>query len=135
MKIVSSIKESSELMKFAEGIAVYVQDLRETLSEEDEFDLDSKLRYCSSDIVADIANACGVLDPRDALYKLSQARGKLFEVMAVVKIAHRLGKIKLEPEVVLDIEKMVALIDAEAMKLPGAAKIWLKDAYPAIGDE
>lgn len=134
MKIASQIIESAELMKHTENISVMAYDLMEQLPEEGAWDIESKLRYASVDIVTDIANACGSLDPRDSLYKLGHARGLLFEIMSTLKIAHRLRLLELQPELMLEIEQTIAVLDKEAARLPKAARQWLKEANPTGGD-
>ncbi len=134
MKIASQIVESAELMKHTENISVIAHDLMDQLPEEGAWDIESKLRYASVDIVTDIANACGSLDPRDSLYKLGHARGLLFEIMSTLKIAHRLRLLELQPELMLEIEQTIAMLDKEAARLPKVARQWLKEAYPSTGE-
>ena len=134
MKIASQIIESAELMKHTENISVMAHDLMEQLPEEGAWDIESKLRYASVDIVTDIANACGSLDPRDSLYKLGHSRGLLFEIMSTLKIAHRLRLLDLQPELMLEIEQTIDLLDKEAARLPKAARQWLKEANPTTGE-
>lgn len=109
---------STELMKISENVAVRLQDLFDSLPEDSGNEMLLKLRYNLSDIVGDVAAACGSLDSNTILYKLGRVRATLFETMAIVKLSHRLGKINLQPELMLEIQKLITLLDKEAAALP-----------------
>lgn len=134
MKIASQIVESAELMKHTENISFMAQNLIDQLPEDGAWDVENKLRYASIEIVTDIANACGSLNPRDSLYKLGHARGLLFEIMSTLKIAHRLRLLDLQPELMLEIDETITILDKEAARLPKMAQQWLKEAYPYGGE-
>ena len=117
MRLASRIQTSTELMKMSENVAVCLQDLLDSLPEDSSNDMLFKLRYSLSDIVGDIAAACGSLDSNTILYKLGHVRATLFETMAIVKLSHRLGRINLQPELMLEIQKLITLLDKEAAEL------------------
>lgn len=130
MKIPSLIKHSDELMKISEKVAVGITHVMESLPEDGAWDLESKLRYLSTDTISDIAYACGTYEPQNSLSRLGHARGTLFEVMAIIKLGHRTKKLYFQPELMLDIKKTIELIDTEAVGLPESAEAWLNKMKP-----
>lgn len=122
MNLESTITKSADMMKLAEDIAVHLEAATETLPDGESIDLEMRINAGTA-LVSDMAGACGELDRRTAYYKIGRVRSQLFEIIALLKLAHRLRKIQLQPELMLEMRKLIRLIDAEAATMHRDEKI------------
>jgi site-specific recombinase XerD len=105
--------EDSAIWRGADKIAQKVFEIFDQLPEEEKALL--KWKFCNRafDLTSDIAEACGTFVPKDAEYSLSMARRALFSIKNTYLYLAKRGIIEIDPQFVVDIDKLVADIDAE----------------------
>lgn len=130
MRIELPLSKAEEVTVLAEDLASQTYKLIEKLPESEQWDSQSKLRNKAVELAAALPEAAGALDPRDATWRLSQARGHLAALASLAKLAHEAGYVKLDPDYMLNIKKAIAIIDEEIPALPAKTKVWMATNYP-----
>jgi four helix bundle protein len=116
--------EDSPLWKMVNEVATESHKLVSDLPEEEKWGLQSKLRQRSVDASQDIAEALGSIDPRDRVWHYGLARRDLFGIKNAIRFAHTAGYIKLNPDIMVQIDKAVTMLDNEVTESEADIKQW-----------
>jgi hypothetical protein len=126
MKIVDTL-EDDPIWQIGEAIAEQVYARLEEIPEEDEWTIQSRLRSRAFELTADIADACGAIDPRDQKWAYGQARRDLFVIKSTYILASKIQCLALNPQAIVDINKAIQRIDSELQELPQAIRSWFQE--------
>jgi four helix bundle protein len=116
--------EDSKLWHLASVIAEEAYSVLDEFPEEEKWGMQNHLRQAAFDLTSDIAEAEGTFDPRDGHYSFSRARKSAFALKNIYKLAHKTELLTLNPDAMVNIDRLVALIDAETEKSDAAIKKW-----------
>ncbi len=104
--------EKTELWPAAIKIAQMSYRNLEQLPEEEKWGMQYKLRLRAYELTNHLAEAYGAIDPREKVHSFGQARQSLFSLKNVTLMTHKVGLAELDPQFILDIDKLVEKIDA-----------------------
>jgi hypothetical protein len=105
--------EKSELWKLANDIAGHVYSKLPELPEEEKWHTESDLRGNATDTLYYLAQALGTGTPGGAEYDFGNARKYASSLKGIYRFASRQHFFELEPEVMVKINRLIALIDEE----------------------
>jgi len=108
--------EDNALWRDAEKIAKAIFDTYDRLPEDEKMVVKWKLRDRAFDLTSDIAEACGTFIPKDIEYNLSQARRSVFSMKNAYRYLGRQGFLKIDPQLMVDMDKLVTDIDVQIKK-------------------
>lgn len=118
--------EDDDLWRAVSKIGRHAYNTAQSVSEND-FTLRNKFEYAVYDMTNDVAEACGSLDPRDVKWSLGRARKDLFSLKNSYSLAFHTGQIEADPDVMVDIDKAVKLLDARVDSLASSFKQWREE--------
>lgn len=122
--------EDNKLWQGASRISEAVDAMLGSFPEEERWGVESKLRQRSLEVTQGISEAAGAIDPSEVRYCLSGARRDLFGLKNALRIAYRRGYVKLDPQIMVDIDKLTDEIDKEVAVFPEKIKAWFEEAKP-----
>jgi hypothetical protein len=94
----------------------------DTFPEDERYLTVPRLRQHASSLVDEVAQGVGSIDPRDIQYHLGHARRDLFGIKSVYKASYDNGLLKLEPEQMVSLDKLIADINNRLERIPADIK-------------
>jgi hypothetical protein len=131
MKQVAKL-EDSELWKAMYDLARDVFSSFDELPKEEDFQLKFALRSDCFTISSSSASAAGSINPAERLSHLSNVRSALFNMKSLFKTARLRYETKIDPDIMLKIDKLVADIDKEVVEMDQQIHDWNTKIYPAV---
>lgn len=119
--------EEIPLWQTVSKIANYADSLITELPEEEKWGIINKLRTRALDVTSDVAEAYGSIDPRDMKWSLGMARRDLFGLKNSLRISHERDYVKVDPIMMLTIDKAVNEIDREIKQASKNIPKWFKE--------
>jgi len=106
--------EKNLIWQLAADIVEEINGLYEEMTAEDSYSSTfSKMKYRSIDLTDDIADAIGVITPRDKEYYFGLARRDVFSLKNALLMAKRLEGTSFEPEFMMKLDKLQDEIDQQ----------------------
>ena len=105
----------NSLWKEANAIAEHMYSKLDELAHtpDEEWNSERKIRNAANDVIFFVAQAVGNFLPDAAEYDWNSARKNLFALRTIYTFAHKQKFISLEPEIVVKIDGLLAMIDKE----------------------
>jgi hypothetical protein len=114
--------EENDLWRLASRITADAYGTLDAFSADEKFLTVSRLRQHAGSLADEIALAVGSIDPRDVQYYLGHARRDLFGIKSIYRISHDNGLLKLDPEQMVRIDKLLVDIDVWLKQVPADLK-------------
>jgi four helix bundle protein len=127
--------EQSQLWKLASELAEFFYSELTQLPEEEKWGMQSKLRQRSFELTSDIAEAVGSIDPRDKAHAYGLSRRSLFGIKNAYILASKAGFLSIDPDVMIKIDKTVALLDAEITGAAANIHAWYEEFQDSKGTQ
>ncbi|HET7060168.1 MAG TPA: four helix bundle protein [Candidatus Saccharimonadales bacterium] len=124
--------ETIPLYKMVIQVVDYADRVTADLPEEEKWGIGSKLRSRAFDATSDIAEAYGSIDPRDVKWSFGMSRRDLFSLKNSLKIAHQRDYVKVDPSVMVTIDKIIEEIDKEVELAGENIPKWFKEMEPPL---
>lgn len=124
--------ESNELWKLTTQITEECYELLGNLPEEEKWGMQAKMRARAFEAGNDVAESVGSIDPRDVKWHLGLARRDLFGLKNTVRLAFNTGYLDVSPDLIVKIDKAIALVDKEIQKATKDIPNWYQEMDPPI---
>lgn len=108
--------EDMLLWQLSNEVAEHVYAKLADLPEEERWDTTAKLRSSASQLIFTVAQALGNSAPAATEFDWAQARKQLFALKTMYRFAGRQHFFKIEPDIMLKLDKMIAIVEAENAK-------------------
>jgi hypothetical protein len=124
--------EDSKLWKDMYSLATFIFSDLDGLPKDEDFQLKFALKNSAHGISNYTASAVGSISPSEQLQHFSMARSALFSMKSAMKSAHSQYNHKIDPDIMLKIDRLVRDIDAEVTAASEALTSWNEKIYPSI---